>query len=314
MHPNSSQRSRDSRTRIPPQVERQMAQQMKKSMPASMQRYIGPYMQQHVVGPTSPNAARGSFTPQPKTIQPTIGNPTVGHSSRPQSLNFQPTHQDPATPPPTATETANTSTEPPEKPYDFILNPPQKPKQPLLPGGNNKIVRAGVILGGILVLFVLFSFVKGIVTSNPSAEYLTAVVQDQQVIIQMTTQAKLVRSLNETNTNFVATANPSVKTSQSDMIAYLAKAGTKLKDKKLAERISPETSKELLASAETNTYNETFKASMTEVMKTYSKDLAAAYPKVKGPNGRKLLNDTYTQAQLLLVQLGGPQSSENTSP
>ena len=294
-----------------------MAQQMKKSMPASMQRYIGPYMQQHVVGPSSPNSARGSFTPQSRAnqpTQPTIGNPTIGHSSRPQSLEFKPTHQDPTTPPPMTSEAQNTSTEVPEKPYDFILNPAPKPKQPLLPGGDKKIVKVGVVLGGLIILFILFSFVKGIVTSNPSADDLTAVAQDQQVIIQMTTQAKLVRGLNETNTNFVATANPAVKTSQADMIAYLAKAGTKVKEKQLVKKISPETTKELLASAETNTYNETFKTSMTEVMKTYSSDLAAAYPKVKGPNGRKLLNETYTQAQLLLVQLGGAQSGENTSP
>lgn len=315
MQPNSSQRSRDSRTRIPPQVERQMAQQMKKSMPASMQRYIGPYMQQHVVAPNSPNSARGNFNPQPRTTQPMASNPTIGHSNRPESLRFEQTHQaQPTRPDSIPTDAQNPSEVSPDQPYDFILNPPAPPKKPLLPGGNNKIVRIGVVLGGVLILFILFSFIKGIVTSNPSVDKLTAIAQDQQVILLINNQADEVQGLNETNKNFVATATPAITTSQADMIAYLAKNGKEIKSKELVLKVTPETSKELAASIDTNTYNETFKATMTRVLDAYSKDLASAYPTVKGPKGKALLDDSYTQAQLLLVQLGGGQSATNVSP
>ena len=316
MQPNSSQRSRDSRTRIPPQVERQMAQQMKKSMPASMQRYIGPYMQQHVTGPTTTNAARPNFSPQMRTMQPNIGNPTLPHSSRPQSLEFKPTHEAQPTisEQPVPMDPQNPSTTPPPEPYDFILNPPPPPKKPLLPGGSNKIVKVGFILGGLLILFILLSFIKGIVTSNPSVATLTVVAQDQQAILQITKQAKEVTGLNETNKNFVATANPALTTSQSEIIAYLAKNGKKINAKELVLKTDPQTTKELTSANEANNYNETFKAVMTRMLAAYSKDLEAAYPTVKGPKGKTLLNNSYTQAQLLLVQISGQTSTENTSP
>lgn len=195
-------------------------------------------------------------------------------------------------------------------PYDFIMNPdqPQPPKTSLLPttgdGSRGLAVRMGLVAGGLLVLLILFSVVRGLLSGNSNQPQFLSVAQDQQVLIHLTATAAQQQNLSSSNSNFAATAQLSLTTARSDTIAYLGKLGLKKIDAKvLNSKLSPQTDKQLADAAVAATYNETFRDVMKTKLNSYKQDLQNAYNKTTGPQGRKLLSNQFDQAELLLLQL-----------
>lgn len=331
----------DGRAYIPTHVEKAIVDHMNKSVPAHMKEYVGAYVQQNVVFPAAggpqpkapmsaphmPRSTAGARQPIPQIPrQPGYSRPLNSPStvelikSAQQTTNppplvpLPPADQTPPSPPqptPIYPEAPTPASSDPVYPYDFIMNPdqPATPKKSLLPGSGDSgtkgiVLRVGLVAGGLVVLLIIFSVVRGLLTGGGSQPHLITVVQDQQELVQLTTKATQQQGISTTNSNFAATASLSLSSAQSDMIQYLSVTGVKkIEPKALNLKVSAKTDKQLTDAAVASTYNETFHGLMKTKLETYQRDLQQAYNKTSGPNGRKLLSAQFDQAELLLVQL-----------
>ena len=189
------------------------------------------------------------------------------------------------------------------QPYDFIVNPGEVTKKSIIPGGSSKIVKVLIVLAGILVLFIVFSLVKGLLSGQSNIPSLITVTQDQQTILLLTKDSGTRPKLSVTNSNVAINTQLSVSSSQSELIAYIAKNGKKLSSKDLGLGIDAQTNAALNAATTDTGYNETFKQSLKEKINKYMIDLKQAYAKTSGKKGRALLQNDFKQAELLLIQL-----------
>jgi hypothetical protein len=198
----------------------------------------------------------------------------------------------------------------PDQPYSFITNPAPPPKQSLmgrLPGGNSIALRIGFVAGGLIVLLILFSVIKGAFSGGPDiTTSFTTIVQDQQELIHLATNANLQPDLSTGNKNLAATMQGALASSQVKTISYLASSHKKINPKTLNLKVSQATDAQLTAAAAATTYNQTFHDIIQTKLTAYSSALQQTYKLDKGKKGRALLNDSYKQAQLLQAQLATP--------
>lgn len=195
---------------------------------------------------------------------------------------------------------------------------PSKPSRhglllPNLSGSSSPIVRIGIILGGLLVVLILFVIIKGLLSGPGNTPALTSVGQDQQAMIHILTNgagsdSQQQATLSANSQNFAATAQLSLTSAQNQLVTYMKNNGKKVKTKTLALKISPATDQELTTAASNSTYETTFQKIMQTSLVNYQKDLQAAYKQTKGPKGRQLLSNEFNGAQLLLAQLKTPAS------
>ena len=292
-------------TYVPERVENEMTQHLEKSLPPHMKQYAGAYMQQNVVEPSLAKAGANFDVNPTAAAGPAPRPPVTAAGFRPQqnpSLNGPQESYAPAA-------TPNQDQAVPDQPYAFITNAPAAPKQsPLakLTGGSSPIRRVLLVLGCIIVLFIILSIVKNLVSSGPDFTPLVGIAQEQQELIHLATNAALQSDLSTSNQNFVATMQLSMTTSQTKTIKYLLINHKKVSPKVLNLKISSTIDSQLTAAAAATTYNETFQSVAQAQLATYANALKQAYQLDKGKNGRALLLNCYQQAQLLQTQLAGP--------
>lgn len=202
---------------------------------------------------------------------------------------------------------------PPE--YGFIMDPAKPPRRglPQLSGGS-PMVKIAVILGGILVLLILFVIIRGIFSSGGgNTAAMITVAQDQQELVHLSTNAleqlgNQEAALSTANQNFTTTTQATMTSAQSQLLTYLKNNGIKVNAKVLTQSISTTTDQQLKSASTNSTYNSTYKQVMTDKLKDYQTDLQQAYKAAPGPKGRELLNQQYDGAGLLLQQLDAPSS------
>jgi len=196
--------------------------------------------------------------------------------------------------------------------YDFITNPAPEPKRGpnLLPSNASAPMRVAIVVGGLLVLLILFLIIKGVLSGGGNTDALINVAQDQQEIIHVTTNAtgNTQTGLSTTNQNFAVTAQASLTSDQQQLITYLANNGHKVKDKTLSLKISADLDQQLQTAATNSTYDSTFKQTMQNLLSDYQQALRTAYQQTTGPKGRALLSDQFNASKLLLQQLNTPAS------
>jgi hypothetical protein len=193
---------------------------------------------------------------------------------------------------------------PPQHDYSFITDPSKPPRKRLLPGSGSLLGRVIVVSVGLLLLIIVFVVIKGLLSGGSASPAFVGIAQDQQELIHLATAAGEESGLNETNKNFAVTTQLSLTSAQTDLLTYLSKNGTKVKEKQLALKISATTDQQLSAAATSNTYNETFNTIMQTKLTEYQKDLQQVYDnKATGKNGKELLSKDYAAANLLLKQL-----------
>jgi hypothetical protein len=185
--------------------------------------------------------------------------------------------------------------------YEFMASSPAPKKSAGVP--NSPLIRAAVVLGGLLVLIVIFSIVKGIISGGGNRPQLLSVAQDQVEIIHIVTAAQLEQSLSVTNRNSALTTELAVTSGRSQVLTYMAKAGYKVKPKELALKISPLTDKKLADASVNSAYDTTYQSVMQTELTTYQQDIKAAYAKTKGTYGQGILKAQYDGATLLIEQL-----------
>jgi hypothetical protein len=195
--------------------------------------------------------------------------------------------------------------EAPKPDYGFIMEPPKPPKPPLFTfGGGSKNTRIILVVAGIFILLILFVGFKNLLAgSNSSTPSLVTVAQDQQELAHLA-QDGTTNATASNLKNFAYTTQLSLKSEQSDLVAYLKKNGHKTGTKELNLKVSKALDAQLAAALTTSTYDATFKQTMQTKLTSYQQTLKQAYAQTKGPKGRALLNDDYKASELLLKQLG----------
>jgi hypothetical protein len=203
---------------------------------------------------------------------------------------------------------------PPPQPheYDFLVNSQKPPKRSLnlLPSNSSMPIRIAVVVGGLLILIIVFSIIRSVLSGGGNTPALTTVAQDQQEIIHLTqnaTQGQQI-SLSTTNQNFAVTADASLTSAQSQLLDYMKANGHKVKLKTLDLEISTTLDTQIKTAITNSTYDSTFKSIMQNQLSDYQQALRSAYQQTSGAKGRKLLSDQFNGAQLLIKQLNSPAS------
>lgn len=187
--------------------------------------------------------------------------------------------------------------------YDFIMNPQKPVRTVSFPGASSLLGRVAVVGGGLIVLLILFSVVKGFLQTSPNKADFVSVAQSQQAVLHLADNALQQQTLSTTNQNFAITTQAGLGSEQSELFTYLKSVKIKVNDKEVALKISAATDQRLTTAAAASTYDSTFKEAAQAQLNEYMQALKTAYVHNTGPRGRALLNKDYDSAQLLLQQL-----------
>jgi len=189
--------------------------------------------------------------------------------------------------------------------YDFILNPENPVKKPLLiPTGNSMLSRLAIGVGGLVVLVILVVVIAGLLggSSGGNLAALTTVAQDQ-------TELTRVANLSTSQTPSQDVANVAINTSLSvssakqQLLTYLADNGHNLGVKDLNLKRDTRTDTQLQTAAAASNFDSTFISVLQTQLDAYQRDLKLAYGSTTGPKGKALLSSQYDAAELLLKQL-----------
>lgn len=300
---------------VPPHVQQEMAQHLEQTMPAHLKQYIGPYMQQRVVSQhlgSAPASQPPNFAPHGgATFSP---NQQFSHPfappQAPQPQVIAPTQSlQPAAEP--------QAVSPQQEPYAFITDPqgPLKAPQQLM-GGKPLLFRVAVIGGGLVVLLIVLSALKGLIFGGGfNLPPFVAVLQDQQELIHLTTNAlqpqagQSASPLPSDYLNFATTVQVTVTSAQAQLTTYLTNNKQKVSPTLLSLKVSTSIDNQLSTAAAAGTYTSAFQSVMTSQLDTYAADLRTAYDKTSGLKGHAQLSSDYAQASLLVKQLNQSSSS-----
>lgn len=296
---------------MPQSVQANFAKEMQKTMPTHLKQYAGAYMQQQVVQPNTtrlrgPNPGpRETFTPPPTpdklrrghSIPGSVEQATVELNTLPNDKSMFQAEQPPA----------NTS---PTSEFDFFLNDGQQqpPKKSLLPSSSSLPVRIAIFGGGLVILLIVFTVVKGLISGSSPLPAFVSIAEDQQDLIHIVSLAAEQQDLSTTNQNFAATAQLSLTSSQAEIVEYISNNGKKVNPAGLEQAIDTKVDARLEAAATAETYDQTFRDIMKAKLSAYANNLQSTYQQTDGEIGQALLIDQFDQAKLLLTQLEATKS------
>lgn len=297
---------------VPPNVQKQMAQHMEQTMPNQLKEYINPYMQQKVVPQHLASMPGG----QPTHFAPNL--PSQSYETAVQTLQpFK--EQARGEPPPQQVSPQLQSPQPDAQPqaadhqgiYEFITNSTatEKPAPMLtsLLSGKSLRLRIVILGGGLVGLLIIFSILKGLLAGNFNSQPFLAVLQDQQELIHLSSEANKSQTgqaaLPASYQGFIATTQLTVTSVQSQLITYLALNKKQVSPQQLNLKISSAKDTQLTGASASGDYVATFQQIMSSQLNTYTTDLHSAYAQISGKKGRAELNDDYKQARLLIKQL-----------
>lgn len=188
-------------------------------------------------------------------------------------------------------------------PYEFITGPggqPLKVQKPKL-SREALAIRAGIGFGVVLVIFIAGTAIytklqpKGV---NPG---LVSIAQRQQEIVRIATAATQ-QTTSQDAKNFVATVNASITSDQLQTLGYLAQHKTKVGTTALKADQSAQTDTQLASALTANTYDSAVTANLTEQLQNYEGLLQTTYKNATGPISKKILQNSFNSADLLIKQ------------
>ena len=339
--PPNLQRQMSNGTHMSRQAQKAISDHMQKTMPSHLKQYAGAYVEQSIMSPSMGSSMASPAGPQPHAPLPDrlrLDHSNVSASQYEAKFHadlFAPDqHQPTVVSPQTATvmpsstaPVAATVSAPPTPPpadvppaqqgpnYNFIMEPPKPERRSLLPTNSGPAIRIALILGGVLVVFVIFAVIKSLLfSSGGNKQALITVAQDQQAIIHIVTnattgtQGQQPAVLSASNQSFAITTQLKINSAQTQLLTYLKANHVKASTKVLGLKVDAATDQQLSAAAANSTYDSTFQQVMQAKLNDYQSALDAAYKQTSGPNGRKLIKQEFQGAQLLLTQLNSPAS------
>ncbi|MFI5271145.1 MAG: hypothetical protein ACHQT9_03825 [Candidatus Saccharimonadales bacterium] len=296
---------------VPPAIQKQIQSHLEKTMPGHLQAYVSPYMHQKVA-------------PQHFQVHQPVSAPAE-HFSPLSTQGTNPQYNAPLTPTKTEVQAgppvAGINTEPqvatgdsntPQEPYDFILNKNVQKKNPTdFFTTKSMPVRIAMVVGGLVSLLVIILMLQSILAGKPKYESYFVVIQDQQEIIHLSSNA-IQSDLPTSYDNFLATTNLTVSSTNSQLLSYLILYKQKITPQLLNAKVSPTLDAQLNQATSTGGYSGLFQSTMSAKLNQYLRDLNTAYYSYKGPKGRALIYDDFNQAKLLKEQFAQASSSVGT--
>jgi hypothetical protein len=188
--------------------------------------------------------------------------------------------------------------------YDFILNP-APPTHPAIKNSLLHGTLARVVMGliGVFVIIIVIAVIASLSKGSSNLPYFESVLEDQQELIHITTNAVNEPDISSSNQNFVSTASTSLNSNSTQLESYLATSGVKISTSVLSLKVSSTIDNDLTNAESSGSFNSTFDQVAKADLNGYMEDLKLAYSKTTGPQGRALLSSFYNQAGLLIVSL-----------
>lgn len=193
----------------------------------------------------------------------------------------------------------------PSQDYDFIVNSATAPKQSPLSNAS-KPKRIALVAGGLLLLFIIFTVIKGVLSGPSPTELYLPLVKDQQQLIQLANTASQQQGLSTVSTNSALTVQAALASDQTATLDYMSKNGKKLHPKEYTVGLSGALTDQLQTATQAGTYDTTYKDVMSQELQAYSRHLQQVYKQTNGQKGHDLLTKNYQSAELLIQQLQNP--------
>ena len=199
-------------------------------------------------------------------------------------------------------------------PFDFIVNPGQPVKKPLLfgGGGSSSTTKRLVIAasGAVIILLVAVVFFSILGSSGKgNVQKLLDLANQQQEIIRVAGLGLAQSQVSTPDTqNLAITTQLSLQSDQSATLALLAKDGQKVTAKNLGLKKDTATDAQLSVAAQNGTYDKTFVQSIDNDLTSYGSALQAAYKSTKSTSEKQVLQTSYNNVALLL---GDPAVKNN---
>lgn len=189
--------------------------------------------------------------------------------------------------------------------YDFIVNPEQSPKKPLIPnigGGSSFKKKIILIVGGALILIVLMWIVGNILGgSRVNTADIVTLVQQQQEIARVSAEGANTSRADIRNAS--ANTRLSLYSQQQEWLQFLAQDGTEVDKERRGLLQNATTDQELADARASNTFDTAYLNVMQSYLNDYVSTLQADYRKATSNTGRALLEKHFNQTQILLEQM-----------
>jgi len=184
--------------------------------------------------------------------------------------------------------------------YDFILNPEKPAKRKAVGGmgGDSFIIKILFIVGGTVILMVVAAFLVNLFLGNrTNLDALVGLAQSEQEIVRLSEKGKDATS--QDIKNAAVNTQLSVKSHQSDWLAYLGERGREVKDKELDLKKSASADKRLETAKQASLFDNTYANMMRSELTDYAKALKSAYDGSVVKEEKSILNKHYAGVQLL---------------
>lgn len=308
---------------VPRSVEASISQNLQQGLPEHLKPYADSYVSQNVTHTFNNSALPGSLATRPNSFgsRPPIPNelnrshamPTgEQHSVELNSLPIaaQTRFEDesgrayiPSNLTQDPNQTQQTEQGEYHQNYEFIMNSDKSQKKPAglpsLPGFSPKLSRVLAVVGGFILLLIIYGIIKGIANGPSNYPALLSVLQDQVELSHIATNASVEPDISVSNQTFVATISLVVGNSTSNLSTYLKTNGHKTTLKEEDLKVNTTVDQNIASAESTGDFNSVFSQEASDQLKTYISDLSNAYNVTKGPKGRALLTSDYKQAVLL---------------
>lgn len=188
-------------------------------------------------------------------------------------------------------------------PYDFIMSPDaHRAKSGFSLGtGNTVFIRLGIILGGVIVLFIIGAIIMSSLAPKGAIPGLLSIAERQQEIVRVSTEAAK-QAVTPDGQNFIANVELSITSSQQQTLALLSSHGVKPNAKELALDKSTATDTELANAAAANNYDATATQNLVSQLQAYESLLQSTYKLTTSNNAKSLLQSEFNGTDLLLQQ------------
>lgn len=197
--------------------------------------------------------------------------------------------------------------------YSFIYHQPKKRLNlPFNFNSSSLLTRIIVVVVGFVLLIVIYSIIKGILSAPPinSLDFTYLIENQQQILHILNTDVTNNNSglLTQAQQDFASTASVAVQSAQNATITYMEHYGIKVNTSKLSTYASSSIDQELANAQTANDFSQTFSTIISTQLSNYQQALSTTYKATSLSGGRAMLSDEYAQNKLLITALNSPSS------
>ena len=191
----------------------------------------------------------------------------------------------------------------PQKPsYDFIMNNGQPVgKKPLLPGNGSSMTQRIIVVGAVVcLLFIILGIILSVATSKKGGASQTMIdlVSEQQELARVA-DFGAQKSTVGTTRSYAYIVKLSTSSDQQRLIAYLRKQHVKVNTKILNAKKNGKTDQDMAAAQSAGQFDVFFLQLLQEQVRTYQKDVKAAYDTTTQKSAKAVLADSYNGINVL---------------